>query len=267
MILVDIETYLQWYYMMEPTFNTNAPTSFPTNSPKTDTLEPTTGPTNSPTDLQKTDTLAPSNSPTFEPKIHPTNSSEIVTDSPSIHPSIYPTIEPTELNSTTSSPTIKTKTQLNNNPSKIPTFWIIIITVLVALICCVMLFLFIYTLTKQIYLENKNTIKNQSELASMGYNSNIDDNDISNYAKINYNNSNNDDNNVIKQIKQTNKGNTNSDDKIPAPFENEYDDETEIIVEGTEIVYQAGATNQPQSKGKKQMEGPDETREIKETKL
>ena len=190
------------YPTIEPTFNTQAPTIEPTGSPITNTFEPTN---------------LPSNSPTFEPKIQPTNASKIVTNSPSIYPTIEPT---TELNITTESPT-DTKTQLSNNPSKMPSYWIIIIAASLGLICCVMMFLFIYMLTKYIYLQKQNTIKNKSELAVITFNS-----DISNH--------------VIKQVNVTPMG--NSDNKIAA-FENEYDD-TEAIVEGTETVHQDGPTRE-----------------------
>ena len=162
------------------------------------------------------------------------------------HTTPSPTIEPTKSPSTIPTLLLTIEPTIKQTKGKQPSIkWVLILIIgLISLVCCVILLIFAYILSKQMYSKHENAIQKQNELASIGYNTDIDDN------KTDDNNSVSNENIVIKGIKHTNMSTPNdvNQDIIPA-FDNEYSNK------GTNIVYKDG--NQP--------EGSNTVKKIKST--
>ena len=247
-VCIDINLYVYSIAIMIHTLSTEIaqPTAFPS-------ISPSDVPTNSPS--------VPTSTPTNYPSIEPTKLPSILpTIEPTIKPSVYPSIEPTK--------TELSSKRTNNTSDLIPIKWTILIAGLVGLGCCVTLLILMYILGKQIYSKSQNAMRKEKDLASISHAHNSNNNNSNN------NNSNNDnietpaafqneyETNQVKSLQIEGAiavtGNKQTkiyipDNNIPA-FENEYNDDKEIIIQGTQIIYKHDSINPKKSAGNPQPE-------------
>ena len=179
---------------------------------------------------------------TLIPSHTPTHNIQTTSTLPTETPTSVPTETPTSV------PTPITPKNTNNNSINVP-LTAILIAGFAALGCCLVLFIVIYVLSKQIYnAKNEEAIKKEEELASLGYNGNIGS-DISNNENI-----------VIKGIKPTKM--SNLDNNI-SRHENENNNNNEIETNDTQIIYESNTTNKMRSIGSLQIEGSIQVKTIK----